>query len=195
MSSNQTITRLLNAWEEGDKQAETQLIKVVEKELRFMVHRRLSQEPQAPFQTTELFHELYIKLAVSGERIHWQNRHHFFGFAARILRQILVDAWRERTATKRGGGLGDLVFNPELIRHREKSLDFGSLNLALDELEQADPLKFKIVMLRFFGGFTVSQTARELKLAEPTIKRHWALARAFLLHRMKDRDHSQGDPA
>ena len=184
------ITRLLREWQNGDRAAEQQLVDLVRGDLREMVHRQLRKQENRnlTFQTTELFHELYIRLTKQNNQIEWEDRGQFFAFSSRLLRQVLVDAFRNKRAQKRGSGLPNLVFEPNLIVHRHQKVDFCRLNDALEDFEKIDPIKSKVVEMRFFGGMTEREIAEAMKLSVPTIKRYWRMARIWLLSYLASND-------
>ena len=154
---------------------------VVYEELRRLARDQMRQEatPQT-LQTTELVHEAYLRLIGSGAT-DWSNRGHFFGAAARAMRRILVDRARARKADKRGGGNArlpmDLVDVDRIDQHPGQLL---ALDLALEKLERRDERKARIVMLRFFGGLTIEDTAAALDISKTTVKDEWNFARAWL---------------
>jgi RNA polymerase sigma factor (TIGR02999 family) len=187
------LTLLLQQWQSGDKAAERELIELVRIELRRMAEFNLKKQANQglSMQTTELLHELYIRLSEQNRSTVWQDRHQFFAFSARILRQVLVDAFREKKAQKRGGGLPNLLFDPDLITHNRQSIPFLALNEALAGLERVDARKCKIVELRFFGGLTVEEVAQTLEISTPTVKRDWRTARLWLLDFLENREADQ----
>ena len=186
------LTELLQAWQLGDKQAESQLINLVEGELRRLAHQALQQESHPKqFQTTEMLSELYLRLNDQNPNIQWQNRNQFFGFTSRILRQILVDAHRHRNATKRGSQFPHLVFESDLIMHNREPIDFLALHEALEVFEGLDPEKGKMVEMRFFGGMTHEQVAEALNISTATAKRGWRVAQAWLLNYLKTQKHEE----
>jgi RNA polymerase sigma factor (TIGR02999 family) len=185
MQDSPTITDLLKAWNSGDTYAFERLIPVVEKELHQIAARHMRRErPNHTLQTTALMNEAYLKL-IRQNRVHWQNRAHFFAIASQIMRRILLDYAKSQTRLKRGKS----PFQVEL--HEENlviKLDLESL-IALDEalrhLAEIDPLKSKIVEMRHFGGLSVEETAAVMGLSEVTVMRHWSLAKAWLRRELK----------
>jgi RNA polymerase sigma factor (TIGR02999 family) len=178
------VTALLRQWGGGDAKALEQLMPLVYGELRRLAASYLREErPGHTLQPTALVHEAYIRLAGQRE-VAWQNRAHFFGIAAQMMRRILVDHARKRQAAKRdaaawkvetgaGAELGDR--DPELL----------SLDAALTELESLDPRQARIVEMRFFGGLTVEETAEVTGVSPATVKREWQTARAWLAREIR----------
>ena len=171
------VAAALTAIGEGDAAASEQLLPLVYDELRAMARRHMSrQSPDHTLQATALVHEAYLRLGGQGQG--WESRAHFLAVAARAMRQVLVSHARARQAQKRGGDrarvmLGDPVESPDLI-------DPCALDDALKKLTALDDRQARIVELRFFAGMTVEQIAHVMRLSEPTIKREWRAARAFL---------------
>ena len=196
MQETGNITRLLQQWQQGDKQAEAELISLVREELRQLVHRHLNRESNRHLtpQTTEMFHELYLRLVQQNHGIEWKDRNQFFAFSSRLLRQVLVDAFRERHAQKRGKGMPDVLFDPNLILHGNRKVDLMQLEDALCDFEKIDPDKSRVVELRFFGGLTVEETAEALRLSTPTVKRYWRIARTWLLHYLQSHLEPESQP-
>jgi len=182
-SDGPDITRLLREWQGGSAQALERLIPLVYNELRTLASRYLSGERRDhTLQTTGLVHEAYLKLAGQRE-VDWQNRAHFFGIAAQLMRRILVDHARRHRRVKRGGGapllsLDDL--DPPSAPLPVDTADAYDLDRALTRLEALDPQQGRIVELRFFGGMTIEEAAEVMDLSPATIKRDWAVAKAWL---------------
>src|SRR5580704_13927213 len=174
------ITRLLEAWGEGDKAALDALVPVVHSELRRLAHRYMRQErPGAGFQTTELVNEVYLKL-VDCSRVRWQDRAHFFAIAAQLMRRILVDLARSRRYAKRGGEAIRVTFDEALEAQAVQTPDWIALDDALKALEAVDARKSRVVELRFFGGLSVEETAEVLQVSPDTVHRDWRFAKAWL---------------
>ncbi|HEY8186907.1 MAG TPA: sigma-70 family RNA polymerase sigma factor [Pyrinomonadaceae bacterium] len=173
------VTGLLLDWSKGDLQAYDKLVPLVEKELHRIAHRYMSREsPGHTLQTTALVNEAYLRLV--DQRVHWQNRSHFFGIAAELMRRILVDHARSHQYSKRGGGAQKIRLNEAVLMARERSSDLVALDEALTNLAAFDPRKARIVELRFFGGLNVEETAELLEISTNTVKRDWTTARAWL---------------
>jgi RNA polymerase sigma factor (TIGR02999 family) len=174
-----TITQLLAAWRDGDRDAVHQLMPLVYQELRALAHRRFRGARDGTLQTTALVHEAYLKLAKHSQ-LSIRDRHHFFALAAKAMRQLVVDSARRRMASKRGGqapvvALGDLD-----IPVTTRAADIVALNDALERLAQLDQWLSRIVELRFFAGLSVEETADVLGCSPRTVKREWRKARALL---------------
>jgi RNA polymerase sigma factor (TIGR02999 family) len=177
------VTRLLQEWRNGSPEALDRLIPLVYAELRTMAARYIARErPDHTLQTTGLVHEAYVKL-VDQREVQWQNRAHFFGIAAKLMRRILVDDARHRLRGKRGGGAAQLQIDDMAIAAPAPgvdAIDAVALDRALQELEQLDPDQARIVELRFFGGLTLEETAAVLEISPATVKREWAVAKGWL---------------
>jgi RNA polymerase sigma-70 factor, ECF subfamily len=177
------ITRLLKEWQDGDAVALERLMPLVYDELRTLASRYLSRERRGhTLQTTALVNEAYLKLA--GQRdVDWQNRAHFFGIAAQMMRRILVDHARRDGRVKRGGQAVHVSLDdadPKAQPTPLEAIDVYALDRALSRLEAMDPQQGRVVELRFFGGMTVEEAALVMGVSEPTVKREWAVARAWL---------------
>ena len=175
---SQDVTQLLLAWGEGDESAGDELIMRVYDQLRRIARHHLRGERAGhTLQTTALINEAYMKLVE--QPVSWQNRAHFFGIAARLMRQILVDHARARQRLKRGGDWQRISLTAGDTA-REQAADLLALDKALEILAEADPQKSRIVELRFFGGLTIDETAQVLGVSTPTVERGWRAARAWL---------------
>ena len=180
------VGQLLEDWSKGDQQAFDQLLPLIYNELRRLAHSFLNRERSGhTLQTTALVHEAYLKL-IDQKDTRWQNRSHFFAIASQAMRRILIDSARSRAALKRGGPQTDLSLDdaPELSLEPDTRL--LALNEALERLSEKDPGQGKIVELRYFGGLTIEQTAEVMKSSPATIKREWAMARAWLHDALKN---------
>ena len=133
-------------------------------------------------QPTALVNEAYMRL-IDQSRVEWQSRAHFLGVAAQVLRRVLVDHERARRTAKRGAGVG-LSFNEEVVAGPGENLDLVELDGALTELERIDPQQSRIVELRFFAGVSIEETAESLGISPSTVKRDWAVARAWLFRKL-----------
>lgn len=175
------ITKLLQDWNDGDRQAFDQLIPLVYAELRRQASRFLRNErPGHTLQTTALIHEAYLKL-VGNDQMHWQNRKHFFAIAATSMRRILVDHARERSREKRGGGRENLPLDEALQASESgKSVDLVALDAALNRLEKLSPRQARVVELRYFAGLSIDETAEALEVSRATVRNDWNIARAWL---------------
>jgi RNA polymerase sigma factor (TIGR02999 family) len=178
------VTQLLQAWSEGDEQALGRLIPLVHKELHRLARRYMAGEsPGHTLQTTALVNEAYLRL-VDVKNVSWQNRAHFFGVSAQLMRRILVDLARSRHAVKRGGHANALSFEEALIASPERSADVVALDDALKVLASIDPRRSRVVELRFFGGLSVAEAAEVLKISPETVMHDWKLAKAWLLREL-----------
>jgi RNA polymerase sigma factor (TIGR02999 family) len=181
------ITRLLIDWNNGDQSALEQLTPLVYRELRLLARRYLRAEhSEHALQPTELVHESYLRL-VEQARPDFKNRAHFFGVAARIMRQVLVDHARQRRALKRDGGrrteLRDTLFGGS-DGGPTRNIDVLDLDEALQALHMIDPRKTRVVELRFFGGLSVEETAEALQVSVATVHRDAQVAEAWLYRRL-----------
>ena len=183
------VTQLLAQWSGGDRAALDRLVPAVYAELRRMAARYLRQErPQHTLQPTALVNEAFVKL-IDQRDVRWQNRAHFFGVAAQLMRRILVDHARERAAAKRGGGLQQVPLDDSLALGASNQVDILAIDQALNRLGTVDPDQVRLVELRFFGGLTIEETAEVLGWSTGSVKREWNVAKAWL-----QRDLSGGTP-
>ena len=174
------VTQLLKAWSGGDQQALNELMPTLYAEIRKLAGSYLRRErPDHTLQATALVNEAYMRL-VDQRAVQWQNRAHFFGIAAQIMRRILVDHARMQKAEKRGSGQNPILLDEALEVAAERQLDFVAVDDALKTLAELDSRQAQIVELRFFGGLSIEETAEVTKLSPATIKREWASARAWL---------------
>jgi RNA polymerase sigma factor (TIGR02999 family) len=181
------VTGLLVRWSQGDAQALDQLLPLVYGECRRIAERQLRRErPDHTLSPTALVHELYLQL-VDQRRATWQNRAHFFAVAAQLMRRILVDYARTRTAQKRGGPGGALLVPLEAELEGAQpsgAADVLALNEALERLAARDAEQQRIVELRFFAGLTVEEIAQVVGRSPRTVKREWQLAKAWLFREL-----------
>jgi RNA polymerase sigma factor (TIGR02999 family) len=174
------VTMLLDSWSKGDQHALDQLTPVVYDELRRLAASYMRRERQDhTLQSTALVNEAYLKL-VDQKNVVWQNRAHFFGIAAQMIRRILVDHARAHKAEKRGGGAGVLSLDEAIGVPERRDVEILSLNDALTRLTELDPQQGRIVELRFFTGLSIEETAEVVGVSPATVKREWASARAWL---------------
>jgi RNA polymerase sigma-70 factor (ECF subfamily) len=179
-AEQEQLTVLLQAWSEGDKEALEKLAPRVHRELHRLAARYMAGERRNhPLQTTALINEAYIRL-IGWKNAQWQNRAHFFGVSAQLMRRILVDAARARRGQKRRGDFSDTSLDEAFVFQPEKSPDLLALDEALTRLAELDPRKSQIVELRFFGGLNEVETAAVLGVSERTIRSDWKLAKAWL---------------
>ena len=178
--STQQVTQLLIAWGNGDQAARDELMPLVYEELHRLAHRCMNRErPGHTLQTSALVNEAFMKL-IDQKSVHWQNRAHFFGLAAQMMRRILVDYARSRLYAKRGGGAQQVSFDEALMVSHERAHEVVALDDALKDLAQFDERKSQVVELRFFGGLSVEETAELLQVSPGTVMRDWTLAKAWL---------------
>jgi RNA polymerase sigma factor (TIGR02999 family) len=180
-TSGDNVTQLLRDWADGDREALDRLVPLVYSELRRLSRHYLNRGgPHASLQTTALINEAFVRL-IDQDGIGWESRAHFFGIAARTMRNILVDDSRRRHAQKRGGGEDPIVFEegaPNISS--EKNAGLEALDDALTSLSEIDPDLSRLVELRFFGGLTVRETAVVLGVSPATVKRGWRTAKIWL---------------
>jgi RNA polymerase sigma factor (TIGR02999 family) len=179
--NSKQITRLLEQWSNGDAEVLDDLMPLVYHELRRQASGYLRRErPNHTLQPTALINEAYLKLI--GQRdVKWQNRAHFFAFAAQAMRRILVDYARERKREKRGGAPENLPLDEALtIVSQEKSIDLVALDEALNKLAAFDERQAKVVELRYFSGLSIEETAEVLHVSNVTVRRDWNMAKAWL---------------
>ena len=181
-----SVTRLLAEWQGGDQAALDRLLPLVYGELRAIAARHLSRETSGhTLQSTALVHEVYVKL-LGQHSVQWQNRAHFFGIAAQMMRRILVDHARRRHRLKRGGPVLTLSLDDAMAAAEpEPDLDLIALDDALTSLAGIDPRGARVVELRFFSGLTVEETAVVMATSPGTVKRDWNSARAWLYREMR----------
>ena len=178
--STQEITQLLLAWSDGDQEALPRLTPLVYAELRRLARRYMGREsPGHTLQTTALVHEAWLKL-IDQRRVRWQNRAHFFGIAAQIMRRILMNYARDRQRMKRGGGAIQVSFSETDVVSVTKVSELLALDEALDRLAAIDERKAKVVEFRYFGGLSVEETAEVLDVSSITVTRDWNMAKAWL---------------
>jgi RNA polymerase sigma factor (TIGR02999 family) len=173
------VTRLLVDWGNGDRAALDELAPLVYDELRRLARRSMRRErPGHTLQPSALVNEAFMRL-VDQRDVRWQNRAHFFGVAAQLMRRILVDSARRRASGKRGGGTLRVSVS-EAAGVAERAAEMLALDRALDELAEMDPRKGRIVEMKFFGGLTTEEVAAVLDVAPRTVEREWRSAKAWL---------------
>jgi RNA polymerase sigma factor (TIGR02999 family) len=175
------VTRILDAIEQGDPQAASQLLPLVYNELRKLAARKLAREaPGQTLQATALVHEAYLRLVGGGEAQHWDSRRHFFAAAAEAMRRILIDNARRKQAKRHGGGWQRQELLEAELAIDSTGDDLFAVDEALSRLATHEPEIAKLVELRFFAGLTLEEAARSLGLSPRTAYRYWAYARAWL---------------
>jgi RNA polymerase sigma factor (TIGR02999 family) len=180
MSGPTNITELLAGYGRGDKEALDQLMPIVYDELHRQAARYLRREQAGhTLQTTALIHEAYVRL-VDQRNVQWQNRAHFFGIAAQMMRRILVDHARAKKRAKRGGSEIRVSLADAAVATKGQDLDVVALDEALQRLAKIDEQQSRVVELRYFSGLTVEETAEVMGISTATVKRDWSVARAWL---------------
>jgi len=178
--ATQNITQLLVAWGQGDEAALGQLSTLVYGELhRLAQHYMAGERPGHLLQTTALVNEAYLRL-IDWQHVEWQNRAHFFGLAAQMMRRILVDFARAQHRARRGGEALQVSLSAATDIPQEHSTDLAALDDALNALTRLDPRQAQVVELRFFGGLSLEEIAEVLKVSVGTVRRDWSLAKAWL---------------
>ena len=187
-ASSERVNKLLLNWGQGDQAAREALIPLVYDELRRLARRYLRRErPDHTLQSAALVNEAYLRL-IRQDQPQWQNRAHFFGVAAQLMRHILVDHARNRTAAKRGAGAPRLTLDPEIALPQQRDVDLVALDDALNQLAAMDQQQSRVVELRFFGGLSIEETSVVLGVSPATVKREWATARAWLQREMRSKE-------
>ncbi len=175
----------MRAWGDGDDGALEQLTPLVEAELRRLARAYMARERRGhTLQTTALVNEAFLRLT-DARRVRWEDRAHFLGVSARLMRRVLVDHARSRGYRKRGGGAQRVTLDDELAAVPALALDVVALDRALDALAAVDARKSRVIELRFFGGLTVEETAEVLRVSADTVKRDWRLAKLWLLRELE----------
>ncbi len=180
------VTRLLLDWSQaGNRAALDALTPLVYDELRRLAGAYLRRERHDhTLQSTALVHEAYLKL-IDQRNVHWQNRAHFFGVAAQMIRRILVDHARGHQAVKRGSGAAQLSLDEALgVPGQQRDVNLVALDDALGELEKLDPQQSRVIELRYFAGLSIEETAEVMSISPATVKREWSTARAWLFREL-----------
>jgi RNA polymerase sigma factor (TIGR02999 family) len=189
-SPREAATQLLVAWKAGNKEALDLLTPIVYSELkRLAAHYLADERAAATLQPTALVHEAYLRL-VSQSLPDWESRSHFFGVAAQLMRQILVDHARRRNSAKRGSGAEKVSLDSIVSFAPNRSADIEALDDALTALAEVDPRKCKVIELRFFGGFSLEETAQALGISVATVGREQRMAEAWLHREVARREPS-----
>lgn len=179
-SKTPNITQLLVAWNQGDQEALAKLTPLVYKELHRLAHGYLAGERHGHvLQTTALVNEAFVRL-IDWQQVQWQNRAHFFGVSATLMRHILVQFAREQQAAKRGGRAIQVSLSEAVSDSTRHNPDLVALDDALTTLEKLDPRQARIVELRFFGGLSLEETAEVIQVSVSTVRRAWRMAQAWL---------------
>ncbi len=184
--SSHEVTQILRDWSGGDASAAERLMPLVYDELRRLARSYLRRErSDHTLQPTALVNEAYLKL-VDQSRVSWQDRHHFFGIAAQMMRRVLVDHARANAAEKRGGQRDKVPLDEAIVPTRERAAELVELDDALQRLTDVFPRKGKVVELRFFGGFSVEESAEILGVSDKTVMREWESAKLWLYREMDE---------
>jgi RNA polymerase sigma factor (TIGR02999 family) len=182
------ITQLLVAWGQGDREALETLAPLVQQELHRMAARYIAGErPGHVLQATALVNEAFLRL-IDWKNVKWNDRAHFFGMAAQMMRRILVDFARARHREKRGGGAIQVSLSEALDTPSESGVEIVALDDALKDLERLDPRQSRVVELRFFGGLDLEETAEVLNVSVGTVRRDWSLAQAWLYRELSRKE-------
>jgi RNA polymerase sigma-70 factor, ECF subfamily len=180
-SADRTVTSLLRAWSDGDANALDSLVPVVEAELRRLARSYMSHERKDhTLQPTAVVNEVFIRL-IDATGIRWNDRAHFFGICARLMRRVLVDHARSRGYQKRGGGAQRVTLDEHALAAPPMDVDLLALDVALEQLAAVDERKCRVIEMRFFGGLSVEETATALNVSTDTVKRDWRIAKLWLL--------------
>ncbi len=180
MSSTHEITQLLQDWSKGDQAAFDQLVPLVQSELHRLAKRYMAGERQGNIlQPTALVNEAYLRL-IDWKNVQWQNRAHFFGVSAQLMRRILVDVARSQNYAKHGGGAQHVSLAEAGAISHEKEIDLLALDEALGRLAALDPRQSQVVEMRYFGGMELGEIAEVLGVSLGTVKRDWSIARLWL---------------
>ena len=175
------VTRILQQINSGDSSAAEQLLPLVYEELRKLAAARLAEKDSSlTLQATDLVHEAYIRLVDTDQAKHWNSRGHFFGAAAKAMRRILVELYRQKQSQKRGGGLQRVEFRESQLAANPIGEDLLALNDALDQLSLEDPVAAELATLRIFGGMSLDDAAQALELPHTSAYRQWIYAQAWL---------------
>lgn len=186
MHPSPEITELLVSWSNGDKDALDRLFPLIESELHRLAHHYMQRFNSGnTLQTTALINETYINL-VDQRKVKWQNRAHFFGISARIMRRVLLRYVRDRKRLKRGGGFQKISLSDAELMTDVKSSELIALDEALRRLEKLDERKSNVVEMKYFGGMSVDETAEVLKISKITVMRDWKMAKAWLAREMNN---------
>jgi RNA polymerase sigma-70 factor (ECF subfamily) len=180
------VTLLLARVSEGDQDAVSRLMPLVYNELRHIAARRMAGErPDHTLQATALVHEAYVRL-IKQPKVHWKNRAHFFGVAAQLMRQILVDHARRVLRVKRGGMQLHVSLDQAAVFSEEKSAELLAVDEALAKLQRRDARQSQIVELKYFGGLTTEEAAEALRTSPRTVEREWKFAKSWLYMQLRE---------
>lgn len=190
-SPPQNVTQLLVDWSTGDEAALDQLLPLVHAELRRLARRHLRRErPGHTLQTSDLVAEAYLRL-INQKQVQWQNRAHFYGLSAQLMRRILIDHARHHHYQKRGGSRIQVSLDETALVSEARAEELLAVDEALARLTVMDARKGRIVELRFFGGLSLEETAEVLGLSSPTVQREWRAAKAWLHQMLTTGEHDE----
>ena len=184
VTNTPSVTQLLLAWSNGDTEALEQLVPLVQAELRRIAKRYMRRERAGHLlQTSALVNEAYLRL-IDWQNVQWESRAHFFGVAAQLMRRVLVDEARERNQLKRGGDALRVSLSEAEEESNERPMDLLALDDALKTLAKLDSRKSEVVVLRFFGGLSLDESAEFLKISRRTVAREWDFAKTWLFREL-----------
>ncbi|HKR59861.1 MAG TPA: sigma-70 family RNA polymerase sigma factor [Pyrinomonadaceae bacterium] len=182
------LTQLLMDWQQGDRTALDKLTPLIYDELRRIAHRYVRNERTGnTLQTTELVHEAYARL-LEKKNVGWQNRSHFFGATAQVMRHILIDHARRRQFAKHGAGARAVSLETTTLMTQQRAAELVALDEALESLKKIDQRKSSVVELRYFGGLSLEETAEILQVSVMTVRRDWRAAKAWLYRAVSSHD-------
>jgi len=186
--ANEDVTELLHKWNKGDDQAFARLITLVYAELQRLARQCLRGErPGHTMQTNALVHEAYMRL-IDCDHLQWQDRHHFFAIAARVMRRVLVGEARKRNTRKRGAGMVTILFDGAMIVSPERDEELIALDEALERIEKRFERACRVVELRYFIGLSIEETAEALGVKADTVKREWRAAKILLRRELSGKE-------
>lgn len=186
IGASHEVTQLLIAWNDGDQTALERLVPLVHAELHRIARRYMRNERVGhTLQTSALINEAYLRL-IDAQQLRWQNRAHFFGVAAQLMRRVLVDLARSRSYKKRGGGALQVSLDETMVVTKERGEDLVALDEALSALSELDERKGRVVEMRFFGGLSEKEIAESLSVSPETVRRDWRLAKSWLRRRLSE---------
>jgi RNA polymerase sigma factor (TIGR02999 family) len=186
IAASHEVTQLLMAWNDGDQSALERLIPLVHAELHRIARRYMRNERAGhTLQTSALINEAYLRL-IDAQQVRWQNRAHFFGIAAQLMRRVLVDFARSRGYQKRGGGALQVSLDETMVITKERGEDLVALDEALSALSELDERKGRVVEMRFFGGLNEKEISEALTVSQETVRRDWRLAKSWLRRRLSE---------
>ncbi len=186
-SDSGTITVLLSQWSAGDASAFDRLVTLAYDDLRAIAHRRLQAGRSGELATTALVHEVYLRLIGHADG-QWESRAHFYAFASRAMRHILVDQARRQNADRRGGGAVQVPLDEAQLADPDLTTDVLGVDEAIERLGARHPRMAQVVELRFFGGLSVPEVADVLETSVRTVEREWTRARLYLLEQLRASD-------